>query len=62
MSHLPQNNEEADERLISVLQHYVLEREMPIRAAKCVFKSNIKNQNNLKELWRKFLQSVTQKA
>jgi len=62
MSNLPQTNEEADERLIGVLQHYVLEREMPIRAAKCVLKSNIKNQNNLKEIWKKFLQAVMQKA
>jgi hypothetical protein len=55
-------NEEADERLINVLQHYVNEREMPIRVAKCLMKSNIKNPHNLKSTWKQFLQTIKTKA
>lgn len=61
MNTLPKNNDEADERLFVALQHYVLEREMPMRAAKCLMQSNIKNHNNLKSLWKKFLKSINRK-
>jgi len=62
MSNLPNTSDEADERLVIVLQHYVLEREMPIRAAKCLMRNNIRNQNKLKETWKRFLQAISQQA
>jgi hypothetical protein len=62
MSNLVICTDEADKRLIAELQHYVVEREMPIRVAKCLMKSNIKNPNNLKSTWKLFLQTIKTKA
>jgi hypothetical protein len=62
MNELPKTKDEADERLITALKHYVLERDMPIRAAKCLMRTNIKNHNKLKETWKRFIQTVGQNA
>lgn len=62
MNHLPNTSEEADERLIIALEYYVLEREMPIRAAKCLMTNNIKDKSKLKETWKRFLTQIRQRA
>jgi hypothetical protein len=62
MNKLPNTSEEADERLIVALQHYVVDREMPLRAAKCLMKTNISNKSKLKETWNKFLHTIAVKA
>jgi hypothetical protein len=62
MSNLPNTSEEADERLIVALQHYVVEREMPLRAAKCLMTTNISNKTKLKQTWKRFLQTIEIKA
>ena len=62
MSKLPNTSEEADERLIVALQHYVVEREMPLRAAKCLMTTNISNKTKLKQTWKRFLQTIEIKA
>jgi|APGre2960657404_1045060.scaffolds.fasta_scaffold272100_2 hypothetical protein len=62
MSNLPNTSEEADERLIVALQHYVVDKEMPLRAAKCLMTTNISNKTKLKATWKRFLQKITIKA
>ena len=62
MSKLPNTSEEADERLIVALQHYVVDREMPLRAAKCLMTTNISNKTKLKQTWKRFLQTIEIKA
>jgi hypothetical protein len=62
MSKLPNTSEEADERLIVALQHYVVDREMPLRAAKCLMTTNISNKTKLKETWKRFLHIIAVKA
>ncbi len=59
---LPKTSDEADERLMVALEYYVLEREMPIRAAKCLMTNNISNKNKLKQTWKKFLHIIAVKA
>ena len=42
---LPMDEEEADERLLIVVKHYVCEREMPIYVAKNVLRSNLRDKS-----------------
>jgi hypothetical protein len=62
MSNLPNTSEEADERLIVALHHYVVERDMPLRAAKCLMTTNISNKTKLKQTWKRFLLTIAVKA
>ena len=55
---LPMDEEEADERLLIVVKHYVCEREMPIYVAKNVLRSNLRDKSCFEMKWEKFIKLI----
>lgn len=55
---LPINEEEADERLLKVVKHYVTERDMPIDVAKNVLRSNLRDKSFFELKWEKFIKLI----
>ena len=43
------NDNEADERLLDVLVHYVQQKDMPIAAAKQILKGNLRDKSDFNE-------------
>lgn len=52
------DEEEADERLLNVVKHYVTEREMPIYIAKNVLRSNLRDKSCFEKKWDKFIKLI----
>jgi hypothetical protein len=59
-STIPQNDEEADERLVYVAKCYVVEKEMPTKFASRVIKEGLRNKANLEVMLAKFNQLVVE--
>jgi hypothetical protein len=57
-SMLPMDEEEADERLLNVVKHYVCEREMPIYVAKNVLRCNLRDKSCFEIKWEKFINLI----
>ena len=57
-SMLPMDEEEADERLLIVVKHYVTEREMPIYVAKNVLRCNLRDKSCFEIKWEKFMNLI----
>ena len=55
---LPMDEEEADERLLIVVKHYVTEREMPIYVAKNVLISKLRDKSCFELKWEKFIKLI----
>ena len=55
---LPMDEDEADERLLNVVKHYVCEREMPIYVAKNVLRSNLRDKSCFEIKWKKFINLI----
>ena len=55
---LPMDEQEADERLLIVVKHYVTEREMPIYVAKNVLRSNLRDMSCFEKQWEKFIKLI----
>ena len=55
---LPMDEEEADERLLNVVKHYVTEREMPIYVAKNVLRSNLRDKSCFEIKWEMFIKLI----
>jgi len=57
-SMLPMDEDEADERLLNVVKHYVMEREMPIYVAKNVLRCNLRDKSCFEIKWEKFINLI----
>lgn len=57
---IPNNDEEADERLAYVASYYVVEKGMPTKFASRVIKEGLRNKENLEAMLAKFNQLVTE--
>lgn len=55
---LPTDEQEADERLLIVVKHYVTEREMPIYVAKNVLRCNLRDKSCFEIKWEKFIKLI----
>ena len=60
-AYLPENDIDADERLLNAAAHYVVEKEMPIKTAREILLCNLKNKCEFETIiWVKFIALITQ--
>ena len=53
-NYLPNNDCECDERLVVVVLHYVVQKNMPLKVAKNILQVNIRRKSEFKNIWINF--------